>query len=364
LAFVYVSHTYTVICVAEVTQSQYRRLVEQDCIKASEELEPLGVNVTSVVVNTQMNNSIGPLTAWASDPSIDMIIVSNTRLYVILQDLAPLFPTKLFVLSRIPTRLNVRYPNNTIFLAYHEHIVWFLKGVLAGKVSTSNEFIIHLPRIEGLFIVPTNFYYAGLLYANPNAVLYAFLTNNFGENAAKILNVSRNLVPSAQVFADYASWTYFAGNASSFNFLEIGNQISVNQPQTDVNIMLTDNTLAISVLNVVPLWSKVILDAKAGLPMTRRFHILSELNGDQLMDISRISPIVSNAIEKEIKKLTKKYLYHANDLHPQLHCEEFITNVIYDIYHIPNGCIDATQSIEEILLHPDIFFQDITPLLV
>jgi len=268
--------------------------------------------------------------------------------------LAPLYPQIRWVLNRIPTQLNDPVSGNLIWLNYYEAIPWFLKGVLAGEFSTSNEFVIVIPDLIGLFTIPTNFYYAGLLYSNPLAKLTAIFDDNFGEFALQDINLALQVAPTFQVFASFASWTYFPGNLSMIGKWEIGNQISVNEPKEDFDILLTNTTLATNILNLVPLWTKIVLDTQASTLRPREALILSKLNNEKLVDLSRISPVVSTRASEKVLNLKAQYFDNLNEVNPTIFCQSFLTNVLEEIFPIFNGCLDSTRLIESNQLHPNI----------
>jgi len=82
----------------------------------------------------------------------------------------------------------------------------------------------------------------------------------------------------------------------------------------------------------------------------------------QLIDLGRISPIVSYSIKKDIEKLRRKYLLKLNQQEPTLNCENFILQFMRKVFHVANDCVDLTQAIEQSNLHTDILYQDITSL--
>jgi len=327
-----------------------------DCEKLRQELSPYGINVTTYLVVTQGNVTFYLLQA-ANYPNMKVIIGYNTRLYTFFISLAAQYPNIYWVANRIPTRMNVTVPGNTIWLNYHEPILWFLKGVLAAsfsKQSNISNFVISFPRFEGLFVVPMNFYYAGLKYVNPSATLTAILDANFGQFASRVARFANDSVTNWNVFASFPSWTFLPSNLTLYNKYEIGNLISVNSPQSDKDALLTPLTLTASIYDIVPLWKDVVLSIKKGKNMTRYSVIKSKFSMIPLITISRISEVVPETIKKEVLDLKKKYLDFANDKHPDLYCETFIEKIYREILPIPNGCLDQTQSIESSLLHPSI----------
>jgi basic membrane lipoprotein Med (substrate-binding protein (PBP1-ABC) superfamily) len=290
---------------------------------------------------------------------MNMIIGSNTVYYNFMVALAPQFPNIHWVTSRIPTRLNSPVPANTVWLHYYEHIVWFLKGVLAAKVSTnSSQFVISIPRFEGIFVVPTNFYYAGLKYVNPDAKLTAIVDPGFGEKALTVINFAINSVPYWEVYASFTSWTHTPGNLTLFNKLEIGNLISVNTAQSDKDVMLTPTTLTTTTFNVVPLWKQIVLKAMTGEDLTRYFVIAAEAeqNNNRLVDINYFSSLVPNHVKQEVQVLKTLYLQDLKGNRPSIMCQDFLVNIMKQIHPLPNGCIEPIQQIEGQLLHPDIPF--------
>jgi len=345
--------TFNVACFAEASLSQYRRFVEGDCAKLRQELLPHGINVTTYIVQTQGNVTFFLLQA-ANYPNMKVIIGSNTRLYTFMVALAAQYPNIYWVANRIPTRMNTTVPWNTIWLNYHEPIVWFLKGVLAARFSDKNNFVISFPRFEGLFVVPMNIYLAGLRYVKPNANLTAILDPNFGQFAAQVVQFAVDRIPNWDVFASFPSWTFLPSNLSLAGKWEIGNQISVNSPQSDKDAQLTPTTLAATIYNVVPLWKDVVLRIKKGENMTRYYALVTKLDGTDLVTISRISPVVSFWTKIAVLALKKEYLDCTNDRHPELYCKDFISKVYREVLPIPNGCLDQTQSVESNLLHPSI----------
>jgi len=348
--------TFNVACFAEIAPSFYRRFIEVDCAKLREELAPLDVNVTTYIAGRQGNITTAMLVA-ANYPGMNMIIGSNTVYYNFMVALAPQFPNIHWVHSRIPTRLNSAVPANTVWLHYHENIVWFLKGVLAAKVSTnSSQFVISIPRFEGIFVVPTNFYYAGLKYVNPQAQLTALVDPGFGERASTVINFAINSVPYWEVYASFTSWTFTPGNLTLFNKLEIGNLISVNTEESDRAFLLTPTTLTTTTYNVIPLWKQVVLKAMAGDDLTRFFVIAaeSEKNNQHLVDLTYFSDLVTHKIKQEVQVLKTLYLQDNNNKQPVIMCEDFLVDIMKQIHPVPNRCLDPIQQIEGQLLHPNI----------
>jgi len=233
-----------------------------------------------------------------------------------------------------------------------------MKGVLAASFSSKQEFVIQIPVSTGspaLFITSTNFYYAGLLYQKPTAILKAIFHNTFGRDAQQIVQFAMNISSDFNVFADFASQTFFPGNLSAVGKYEIGNQMSVHSPASDVQAFTTSTTLTISVYDLVPLWQNVIKTARDEVDdLERANFIRSRVKNTQLMYLSSFSSVVSEDTSEEISNLLEKYYFHLDQDHAQILCEDFITNVFKKIMPLPNGCVDVLQMVEGILLHPDI----------
>src|SRR5690606_26164818 len=85
----------------------------------------------------------------------NMVISVNVLLYDVVKAVAPLYPNIWFLNTRIETILNDPTPQNVLWLEFHESIVWYLKGVLAAEftasISTTNDYVIHVPMQTGLF---------------------------------------------------------------------------------------------------------------------------------------------------------------------------------------------------------------------
>jgi len=280
-------------------------LVAGDCEKLRQELKPEGINVTTYYVATNLNVTEYLLQA-ANYPNMKVIIGSNTKLYTFMVALAAQYPDIYWIANRIPTRMNISVPWNTIWLNYHEPIVWFLKGVIAARFSQKNNFVITFPRFEGIFTVPMNVYLAGLRYVNRKANLTAILDPNFSEFAAQVVPFAVNTVPKWDVFASFTSWTFLASNLTIYGKYEIGNQYSVNSPQSDKNALLTPVTLAETEYNQVPLWKDVLLRIKKGENMTRFSTLKSKLSGTPLVTLSRISDLVPVSVKREVDSLKEK----------------------------------------------------------
>jgi len=284
----------------------------------------------------------------------------NVLFYPTVQTVAPLFPNVWFLLTRVETRLNNPISGNVIYLELYEQIAWYLKGVLAAKfsasISTTNNYVIHVPMIEGLFVMPTNFYYAGLLSVNPNANLTAILHNTFGRDAAQLVQLASMLVPDYKIFAHFGSQTYYTGNLTQYGKYEIANTLSVNSPALDYNVLVNnDTTLAFNIINLPPLWQGFVNDAVAGNDLTRRYDIILGNN----VYLSPIAPFVPHLISTYVEVLGAIY-QRIPDGPFSLWCQPFIYQTMSQIFPVPNGCVDPIQIVEGSLLHPSIHVVNVT----
>lgn len=342
---------YNVLCIAESALSLYQRLVQADCNVLASNFDPAITNVSIFLFDLFGVNTTQDLINIVNIYNPNMIIVANVLFYDPVKAVAPFYPNVWWLMTRIETKMNDIVPPNMLWLEFYEQIVWFLKGVLAAKfsasISTTNDFIIHVPMIEGLFVMPTNFYYAGLKYVNPKANLTAIVHGTFGRDASILVNISLQISPNYKVFAHFGSQTYYTGNLTQAKKYEIANTLSTNSPQIDYDVLINNvTTLAFNILNAPPIWKKIILDGMNGVDLTRRYDIIL---GNSIY-LSDISPLVSRSTNIFVNHLAKKYLKSTNPLF----CEPFISQIMKEIFPFPNGCVDPIHIVEGSLLHPKI----------
>lgn len=393
---------YRVLCIAESTPSIYKRLVENDCNELSSKLKgkSIGgggkvnnndgeygwiVNVSTILFNFfSPPNTTQTLLDYIIMYNPDMVIMSNILLVQPTKMIAPIYPNVWFLMSRIGSKMmnDPIQSGNIMSLEFYEHVPWFLKGVLASKfsktISTTNDFIMHVPTISGSLLFPmlTNFYYAGLKYANPDANLTIIAHGTFGRDAEEIVNLATRISPTFNVFAHYGSQNYYTGNLTSIGKYEIANVLSINSPKEDYDILENNiTTLAFTILDMPVYWEKIIID---GIHQKENNRINNQFNlrrFDVILGgstISKISPIlVPNRIKKIINLLEKKYnngIFVSNNSEndrnvermntfpsfSKLFCEPFIYRIMREFYQIPNNCLDPSLLLGELLLHPKI----------
>jgi len=343
-----------VVCIAESTPSLYQRLVQADCTALAASFNPSTVNVSVFLFNFFGPNTTQELIDLVNSYNANMVISVNVLLYPPVKAVAQLFPHVWFLNTRMETKMNDPVTGNVIFLELYEQIDWFLKGVLAAKfsasISSTNNFVIHVPMIEGLFVMPTNFYYAGLLFANPNAKLTAIVHNTFGRDAALLVALASTLVPDYKVFAHFGSQTYYTSNLTNAGKYEMANTLSVYSPAVDYDVLVNNvTTLAFNIINLVPLWQGIVSDGAAGKDLTGRYDIILGNN----VYLSNISSFVPPLISTEVRILAAIYL-RIPDGPLSLWCAPFIVQTMKQIFPVPNGCVDPIHIVEGSLLHPKI----------
>jgi len=367
--------TPTIVCFHEIAASTFRRLVEYDCIQLKNDFLPLGIDVLVLEIN--FNNTAtmdASLDVAGNNPDVIASIMSNNiisvtpnnQAYSGIVRAAMKYPSKKWIASRMPTLFNQYNPPNVLFLEYFEAAVWFIKGALAGLMSTSNNFIIMIPQMSapGFFInqvppyfVNSNCYYAGLLSVNSAANLTA-VYGTFGFNDEdKILNYSLSIYPDLKVFAHFASQANYPGKLASRGLLGIESQLSVNSPQSDFNALLQDHILTLTLWNVLPLWKATLLSLVQGNNLTRTLTIASETDGEELVKLSRISPIVPPNIKKQVLKLQRNLITKNDMQDPQFLSNPYLKQVFKGITLIPNDLrVSEVTLLENAQLHPDIHF--------
>jgi len=375
LASLYCSATPSIVCFHEIAASTFRRLVEEDCKKLKTDFLALGIQVDVVEINFNNTGTMdASLEIAGNNPNVIASIVSNNILsitptnnnYSSLVRAAIKFPSKWWIASRTPTLFNQYIPPNVLFLEYYESVLWYLKGVLAGLVSTSNNFVIMIPQMAvppfsitavPPYIVLSNCYYAGLLSVNSQANLTALL-GTFGFNdEEKLVNKSLEIYPDLKIFAHFASQANYPAKLAARGLLGIENQLSVNSPQSDFNALLQDHILVLNLWNVVPLWKSVLLQLVQGTNLTRTLTIASEEGGEELIFLSRISPIVPQNIKKKVLKLQRDYITKNNLEDPTFFSDPFLKRVFNGVSLIPNDLrVPEVTLLENTQLHPNIFF--------
>jgi len=223
-----------------------------------------------------------------------------------------------------------------------------LEGALAASFSTSNDFVIQVPRYQGNYIVSANFYYAGLRYVKHYAKLTAVIHNDFGRNAELSVNVSYEYVPNWQVYAHFGSRADYTGNLSNIGRYEIAYLLSTHQAAVDFVNWGTNTTLAFHITDLNNLWRNVVLDGAAGDDLSGRHDIGTSVS------LSAISPVVNQTDVKFIEKLARKFKDIDTGSH-SFFCDEYIYNFMRKIHPVVNGCLDPIHMIEGVILHPYIY---------
>jgi len=251
-------------------------------------------------------------------------------------------------MTRIESRLNDPVPRNFIFVNLYEQLAHFLKGALAASFSTSNQFVVQVPRYQGLHVSSANFYFAGLRYINPNANLTAMIHNDFGRNAELSVNVSYEYIPNWEVYAHFGSTATYTGNLSAIGRYEIAYLLSANSPAEDYAAWGTNTTLAIHIIELTDLWRNLVLDGAAGEDLSGRYDIGTSVS------LSAISSVVSPSIVANIEKLARKFKDIDSGSH-SFFCDEYIYNFMRHVHPVVNGCIDPIHAMEGNILHPYIY---------
>jgi hypothetical protein len=112
------------------------------CSRLKSLLAPSGINVQTYLLNLTHGQAalVTSVEAGTSDPDVFMAIISKSDRNPAYFESARNHPSVPHILSWMTIDPSDISAPNVVHINYRDSIVWYLKGVLAAKMSTSNNF--------------------------------------------------------------------------------------------------------------------------------------------------------------------------------------------------------------------------------
>jgi len=335
-----------------------------ECLKLQTEMAQVGFNI--ILYNFSSADPFGSYANATNGTNNGLVISVDSEFTPGLKKALNTWPDVTFVCVRTALPLpNETIPNNTIWIQSFEPSIWYFKGVLAALFSNVSDFCMDIPRLgTSQYIMATNFYYAGLKSVRPNATLTAVnsFMPSFTERQAILKCLQK--VPNLQVMANMHSRLFYPPLIEEFGLYDIEQQLGLLSPFSDVvGILGFNRTLVTTVWNYFPILQKVLLDLNDGKDLRRSLTVTSRENNTMIVRLSRMSPLIPDAIADRVLKLQDKFLFKQNDKKPQLYCEDNVKSILKAVVLIPNNeCIElGTGLFSSVELHPDIPVYNIDP---
>ena len=356
-----------VACLAEGTPgATFGNMNQSICSRLKSLLAPSGINVQTYLLNLTHGQAalVASVEAGTSDPDVFMALISTSDRNPAYFESARNHPSVPHILSWMPIDPSDISAPNVVHINYRDSIVWYLKGVLAAKMSTSNNFTIMLPRMWTEYVVDTNMYYAGLKSVKPDANLVAFYT--WAYQSPIYISESVAMFPDLEIIAGLYSMTSVTQEMLTKwpKLKGIENQFDVAGSQADIDLVDDPRVLTWTQYDLAPLYAELARDIHDGPRMDSPYLSLTKTRGGKpVVSLARLSKAIPGNVKYGIEKMQEALLFQGDPKYPPLYCHDSI-RVLKKVYPITNGCLPEAYLLDRALnhpLHPDIQFINIAP---